>query len=126
MITMSTEAEQVYLYVFWKSAIKFDGSTPDSELISKKNNILYKIIKAKFGTFPKNLSDFEKIEKDFKGLTDNTKDLIIAFVYSGGKKKIMISHDSEYTAKYTESVMNYLSGSPGYKVIYDKVAMRHN
>ena len=59
-------------------------------------------------------------------ITDNTKDLIMAFVYSGGTKKIMISDDSDNTEKYTKYVLNYLSGSPGYKVIYDKVAMRNN
>lgn len=132
MITMSAEAaeaEQVYLYVYWKSAIKFDGSTPNAELITKKNNILYKIVTNKFGTFPKNLSDFEKIEDDFKDLTDRTQDVILVFIYSGGTKKIMMSHndeDPETTVKYAEAIMNYLSGSPGYKVIVDKVAVRHN
>lgn len=127
-IKNATMSEQVYLYVFWKSAIKFDGVMPDKQHFSQKNDVLYKITMEMFGTFPKSLSDFEKIEENLSKLPIRFKDLIMVYIYSGGNKKIITNHtthDTETNVKFAKSIVHFLSGSPKCVGSFDRVATRH-
>jgi len=124
-------SDKVYLFTFWKSAIKFDGTMPDTKLIAKNNDILYNIIKDRFGTFPMNVSDFEKIEKEIIDLCNQINDVIMVFLYSDGNQKFFMNskdQNTETIAKYIEIIIKYLSfdNQDNFKVIIDKVAKRHS
>jgi len=123
-------ADLVYLFTFWKSAIKFDGTVPDAKLIAKKNDIMYKITKDKFGTFPMSVSDFEKIEKEIIDLCNQSNDIIMVFLYTDGNQKFFMNckdQTTETTSNYVDIITKFLSpDEDNFKVIIDKVAKRHS
>ena len=56
--------EQVKLFIYWKDGISFTYNVPNFDRQRKKNEIVYKIVSEKFGTFPKNITEFNDIKDD--------------------------------------------------------------
>ena len=117
--------EQVKLFVYWKDGISFNTNSPNFEKQKKKNEIVYRIISSKYGTFPKNITEFDKIKGDLISEILRYDDIILVFQFIVEDKiEILCKLPDPKFELYATVISNIFQKNSYVNVITDKVAER--
>lgn len=117
--------EQVKLFIYWKDGISFTCRSPNFDRQRKKNEIVYKIVSSKFGTFPKNITEFNEIKNDLINELLGYNDIIVVFQFIiEDKVEIICKLPDPNFELYVAVISNVFDKDRFVNVVTDKVGER--